>query len=67
MTRFLLKKPNGLLVGRGRQADDEGVEVVEHLSPQPVDGAMALVHDDEVEELDGDGRVVDDGSGIRPR
>jgi len=36
-----------------RQPDDECVEVVKNLSPQPVDGAMALVHDDEVEELDG--------------
>ena len=38
-----------------------GVEVFQHLSPEVVDGAVALVGDDDVEGLDGDGRVVLDG------
>ena len=46
--------------GRGRQADDEGVEVFQHLPPDVVDRAVALVHDDEIEHLDGHLRVVDD-------
>ena len=38
-----------------------GVEVFEHLAPEVVDGAVAFVGDDDVEGLDGDGRVVFDG------
>jgi hypothetical protein len=64
MTRFLWKNPNACLFGVARQADNEGVEVVENLSPEPVDRAMALVHDDEVEELDRQGGAIDDRGGI---
>jgi hypothetical protein len=46
--------------GRGGEANDEGVEIVEHLAPLAVDRAVALVGDDEVEGLDGDGGVVGD-------
>ena len=37
-----------------------GVEVLEDLPPEPVDGAVAFVGDDEVEGLDGDGWIVGD-------
>ncbi len=37
-----------------------GVEVFEDLPPEPVDGAVAFVGDDEVEGLDGDGWIVGD-------
>ena len=48
------------LRGRGGEADEEGIEVFEHLPPEIVDGAVAFVGDDEVEGLDGDGGVVGD-------
>ena len=54
----LVEEADGLLDGRGGEADEEGVEVFEHLAPEIVDGAVALVGDDEVEGLDGNGGVV---------
>ena len=56
----LIEEAEGLLAGRGGEADEVGVEVFEHLAPEVVDGAVALVGDDDVEGLDGDGRVVFD-------
>ena len=56
----LLKVRNGALVRRCGQADEKGVEVFEHLAPDVIDGAVALVHDDAVEKLRRDLRVVDD-------
>ena len=44
----------------GGQPDDGCVEVVDDLAPAAVDGAVALVDPDEVEELDGQLRVVGD-------
>ena len=55
-----MKKPMVCGGGRGGQADQEGVEVFEHLPPEVVDRAVALIDDDEVERLDGDSLVVDD-------
>lgn len=49
------------LVGRGGQADLEGIEVLENLLPEVVDRAVALVDDDEVEQLRRDLGVVLDG------
>ena len=49
----------GAFVGRGGQADQGGVEVFQHLAPQVVDRAMALVDDDEVEELGRQSGTVD--------
>ena len=46
--------------GRGGEADEKGVEVFEHLPPEVVDRAVALVGDDEVEFLDRHGGVVGD-------
>ena len=56
----LVEEADGLLGGRGGEADEVGVEVFEHLAPEVVDGAVAFVGDDEVEGLDGDVRVVGD-------
>ncbi|MBG6075794.1 hypothetical protein IWX85_001619 [Polaromonas sp. CG_9.11] len=55
-----IEKAEGALVGRGREANQAGVEVVEHLFPQVVDAAVAFVDDDEVKRLHGHdhGRVV---------
>ena len=55
---FSLKKPKVRLSGVA-EADQVGVEVVEHLLPEVVDAAVALVDDDEVEALDRHGGVVD--------
>ena len=46
-----MEKGKGALVRRGRQADDKRVKILQHLAPDVVDGAVALVHDDAVEEL----------------
>ena len=54
----LVEEADGLLGGGGGQADQEGVEVLQHLPSEVIDGAVALVGHDEVEGLDGDSRVV---------
>ena len=56
----LVEEAVGVLGRRRRQADQVGVEVLEHLPPERVDGAVALVDEDDVEELRRDGAVVDD-------
>ena len=52
---FAMKKLEGVVINdvgwRGRQAQRDGLEVVEHLAEGVVDGAMALIDDDEVEEV----------------
>ena len=45
---------------RRGQADDEGVEIFEHLPPGAIDRAMAFVGDDEIEALDRNRRIVGD-------
>ncbi|MCY1532429.1 hypothetical protein D9M68_677040 [compost metagenome] len=47
-----------MLRRRGRQADEVGIEILQHLPPQAIDGAVAFVGDNEVEGLDGDLGVV---------
>ena len=54
----LIEKAEGSIVGRGGEADQEGVEVVQHLFPEVVDAPVAFVDDDEVEELNGQFRVI---------
>ena len=54
----LIEEAEGLLVGRGGEPDEGGVEVFEHLRPEVVDGPVAFVGDDDVEGFNGDGRVV---------
>ena len=51
----LVEEAERVLRGRGGEADEVGVEVLEHLPPERVDRAVALVDDDDVEEL---GRVA---------
>ena len=50
----------GAVVGRGGEADQRRIEVVEHLLPEVVDAAMAFVDEDEIEELGRDFGVVGD-------
>jgi hypothetical protein len=59
----LVEEAQGVLGGRSGQTDEEGVEILEDLTPKVVDGAVTLVGDDEVEGFDGDGGVVLDGVG----
>ena len=49
----------GAVVGRRGQTDQVRVEILQHLAPQVVDRAMALVDDDEVEELGRQSGTVD--------
>ena len=49
----LVEEGKGALVRRGCQPDDKGVKVFENLAPDVVYGAVALVHDDAVEEFRG--------------
>ena len=41
--QVLLEEAERLLGGGRGQADEEGVEVLQHLAPQVVDGAVTLV------------------------
>ena len=59
-----MKKANGLFGGCGGEANEEGIEVFEHLAPEVVDGAVAFVDDDDIELFDGDAGVVADGPGF---
>ena len=58
--QVLVEEPERLLAGGGGEPDEEGVEVLEHLAPHPVDRAVALVDDDHVERLDRQRRLVVD-------
>ena len=58
--QVLVEEPEGLLRRRRGEPDEEGVEVLQHLPPDGVDGAVAFVDDDDVEVLRRAGRVVDD-------
>ena len=49
LDQVAVEEADGLRRGRGGQADQEGIEVVEHLPPDVVDRAMAFIHDDEIE------------------
>ena len=62
---ILVEEAEGGLAGGGGEADEEGVEVFEHLLPEIVDGAVAFIDDDEVEGLDGDAGIVGDGESGR--
>jgi hypothetical protein len=65
----LIEKAQGVFRGRGGEADQEGIEVFQDLAPEIVDGAVALVGDNEIEGLDGDvvfdgvGRLIEGGKG----
>ena len=54
----LVEKAEGALIGGGREADERGVEVIQHLLPEVVNAAMTFVDDNEIESLDGNGGIV---------
>ena len=54
----------GVAAGGGGEPDDRGVEVIEHLAPEAVDRAVALIHHDHIEEFRRDLGVVHNG--LRP-
>ena len=56
----LIEEAEGLLVGRGGEADEVGIEVFQHLRPEVVDGPVAFVGDDDVEGFNRNGWVVVD-------
>ena len=62
--QVLIEKAEGLLRRGSGEADQMGVEVFQHLAPEIVDRPVALVGNDDVEGLDGDGRVVFYGRGF---
>ena len=55
----LLEEAIGAVVRRGGQADEVGVEILQNLTPEVVNGAVAFVDDDEVEKLRRNLAVVD--------
>ena len=59
--QVLPEEAEGLLGGCRGQSDQEAVEVLQHLPPEVVDGAVTLVGNDDVESLDGNVAVVLDG------
>ena len=56
----LVEKGKGTLVWRSGQANDEGVEIFQHLIPNVIDRPMAFIDDDAVEKLRGNLFVIDD-------
>src|SRR5262249_677810 len=54
----LVEKADRLAGRRGGEPDDEGVEIEQHLAPELINGAVALIYDDEVEELRRDASIV---------
>ncbi|MCS1408502.1 MAG: hypothetical protein M2R45_01678 [Verrucomicrobia subdivision 3 bacterium] len=63
---ILLEEPIGAVVRGGGQADQAGVEILQNLAPEVVDGAVAFVDDDEVEEFGRNLGAVDDGHRFPP-
>ncbi len=61
--QVLVEEAKRLLARGGGEADEEGVEVLEHLTPNAIDRTVALVDDDHVEGLDGQVFVVVDLDG----
>jgi hypothetical protein len=56
--QILVEEAEGLLGRRGREADEVGIEVLQHLLPHIINGAVALVNHHEVVGLERHGRVV---------
>ena len=56
----LIEKSDRLAGGRSGEANNKRVEIEQHLAPQLVNGAVALIHNDEVEELGWDAGVIAD-------
>ena len=62
--QVLVEEAKGLFVGRGGQAHQISVVILQHLPPQVVDAAVRFVGDHDVKQLDGKGRVVANGLGV---
>ncbi len=62
--QVLVEEAKGLFVGRGGQAHQIGVVILQHLPPQVVDAAVRFVGHHDVKQLDGKGRVVANGLGV---
>ena len=60
LDKVLIEESNCLSGGRSGQASQKGIEVQQDLFPEIVNGAMALIDDDEVEEFWWDTSVEDD-------
>lgn len=56
--KVLMEETEGLLVGRGGEADEVRIEVFQHLRPEVVDGPVAFVGDGDVEGFNRNGRIV---------
>ena len=56
----LMKETHRLLGWRCCESDQRGIEVLQHLPPLVIDGAMTLIRDDKVEGVNRDRRVIDD-------
>ena len=56
----LLEETERLFRRRGSEADERGVEIFQHLSPEIVNGAMTFIRDDEIKFLDGKIGIVFD-------
>jgi hypothetical protein len=61
--QVLVEKADGLLAGRGGQANEERIEVLEHVAPDAVDGAMAFIDDESRRGNSAAESVVGDGTG----
>jgi len=55
-----MKEAHPLLGWRCCESDQRGVEVLQHLPPLVIDGAMTFIRDDKVEGLNRDRRVIAD-------
>ena len=60
----VVEETKGAGIGRSRETRQKRIEVFDDLPPKVVDRAVAFVHDDEVEELRRDSRVILDRAGI---
>ncbi|MFN8960016.1 MAG: hypothetical protein ACK5YV_00390 [Betaproteobacteria bacterium] len=65
LDQVLVEEAEGLLVGRGGQANQVRIELLQHLAPEVVDGAVRLVGDDNVKGLDRERGVAVDGRDLK--
>ena len=58
--QILVEEAQGLQGRRGGEADEERIKIFQHLPPEVVDRAVALIHHNEIEKLNGDGGIITD-------
>ena len=61
LDEILVEKRKGLLVWCRRQTDDIGIPIIQHLPPQPVNGTVAFVHDNEVKKFRREVGIINHG------